>query len=70
MLADTVLRAVHPQYTAPIVLTNQEHRFVVAEQLRNAGVCGGQIMLEPAGRNSAPAIAAAALLVAEANPMR
>ncbi len=68
MLADTVLRAAHPQFTAPIVVTNQEHRFVVAEQLRNAGVRGGQILLEPVGRNSAPAIAAAALLAAETNP--
>ena len=65
MLAETVLRAAHPQFTAPIVVTNQDHRFVVAEQLRNAGIRGGQILLEPAGRNSAPAIAAAALLAAQ-----
>src|SRR5271167_3064804 len=65
MLADTVLRAAHPQFSAPIVVTNQEHRFVVAEQLRDAGVRGGQILLEPVGRNSAPAIAAAALFAAE-----
>ncbi len=68
MLVDTVLRAAHPQCGAPVVVTNQEHRFVVAEQLRNADVQGAQIMLEPVGRNSAPAIAAAALLVAETNP--
>jgi mannose-1-phosphate guanylyltransferase / mannose-6-phosphate isomerase len=68
MLAETVLRAVHPQFTAPIVVTNQEHRFVVAEQLRHAGIRGAQILLEPVGRNSAPAIAAAALLAAETNP--
>jgi mannose-1-phosphate guanylyltransferase/mannose-6-phosphate isomerase len=67
MLAETVLRAAHPQFTAPIVVTNQDHRFVVAEQLRNAGIRGGQILLEPAGRNSAPAIAAAALLAAESD---
>jgi len=40
----------------------------VAEQLRKAGVQGAQILLEPVGRNSAPAIAAAALLAAESNP--
>src|SRR5580698_8426012 len=68
MLAETALRAAGAQFTAPIIVTNQDHRFVVAEQLRNAGIQGAQILLEPAGRNSAPAIAAAALLVAETNP--
>ena len=43
-----------PQFTPPIVVTNQDHRFVVAEQLRDAGIRGGQILLEPVGRNSAP----------------
>jgi mannose-1-phosphate guanylyltransferase / mannose-6-phosphate isomerase len=68
LLAETALRAHSPAFTPPIVVANQEHRFVVAEQLRNAGVKGAQILLEPAGRNSAPAIAAAALLAAETNP--
>ena len=68
LLAETALRAASPAFTAPIVVANQEHRFVVAEQLRKAGVQGAQILLEPVGRNSAPAIAAAALLAAESNP--
>ncbi len=68
MLAETALRAPSPDFSAPIVVTNQDHRFVVAEQLREAGVTGARILLEPKGRNSAPAIAAAALLVAETNP--
>jgi mannose-1-phosphate guanylyltransferase/mannose-6-phosphate isomerase len=68
MLVETALRAATPEFTAPIVVTNQDHRFVVAEQLREAGVEGAQILLEPKGRNSAPAIAAAALLAAETNP--
>lgn len=68
MLAETALRAAGPGFTAPIVIANQEHRFVVAEQLRDAGLQEPQILLEPVGRNSAPAIAAAALLAAEANP--
>lgn len=46
---------------APIVVCNEQHRFLVAEQLREAGVEGAQILLEPIGRNTAPAIAAAAL---------
>ena len=68
LLTETALRAHSPAFTAPIVVANQEHRFVVAEQLRNAGIKGAQILLEPVGRNSAPAIAAAALLAAETNP--
>jgi mannose-1-phosphate guanylyltransferase/mannose-1-phosphate guanylyltransferase/mannose-6-phosphate isomerase len=68
LLAETAGRAHGPGFTAPIVVTNQEHRFIVAEQLRDAGIKGPQILLEPAGRNSAPAIAAAALLAAETDP--
>ena len=68
MLAETALRAASAQFSAPIVVTNQDHRFIVAEQLREAGIRDAQIVLEPVGRNSAPAIAAAALLAAEANP--
>jgi mannose-1-phosphate guanylyltransferase/mannose-6-phosphate isomerase len=45
----------------PIVVANEEHRFMVAEQLRQAGVTPSALLLEPVGRNTAPAIAAAAL---------
>jgi mannose-1-phosphate guanylyltransferase/mannose-1-phosphate guanylyltransferase/mannose-6-phosphate isomerase len=68
LLSDTALRASAAHFTAPVVVTNQEHRFIVAEQLRDAGINGAQILLEPVGRNSAPAIAAAALLTAETDP--
>ncbi|HAT58787.1 MAG TPA: mannose-1-phosphate guanylyltransferase/mannose-6-phosphate isomerase, partial [Gammaproteobacteria bacterium] len=44
----------------PIVVCSEEHRFVVAEQLRQIGV-GAQLLLEPYGRNTAPAIALAAM---------
>jgi mannose-1-phosphate guanylyltransferase/mannose-1-phosphate guanylyltransferase/mannose-6-phosphate isomerase len=68
MLAETALRAVGENFSPPIIVTNQDHRFVVAEQLREAGIKNPRILLEPAGRNSAPAIAAAALLAAETDP--
>lgn len=45
----------------PIIVTNEEHRFLVAEQTRQTGISPESIMLEPAGRNTAPAIAVAAL---------
>lgn len=48
-------------FDAPIVICNNEHRFVVAEQLREAGIEPQAILLEPVGRNTAPAAAVAAL---------
>ena len=62
LFQDTVLRT-HgmPQVHAPVVITNAEHRFMAADQLREIGVAPGALLLEPAGRNTAPAIAAAAL---------
>jgi mannose-1-phosphate guanylyltransferase/mannose-6-phosphate isomerase len=73
MIQETALRACGEGFAAPIVVCNQEHRFLVAEQLRLAGIPiggsgGARIVLEPIGRNSAPAIAAAALLQAEEDP--
>ena len=68
MLQECALRGVGPGFTAPIVVCNQEHRFLIAEQMRGAGITDAQIVLEPVGRNSAPAIAAAALLAAEHDP--
>ncbi|MGN7837802.1 mannose-1-phosphate guanylyltransferase/mannose-6-phosphate isomerase [Stenotrophomonas sp. 22385] len=46
---------------APLVVANEEHRFVAAEQLQQLGVQPQAILLEPVGRNTAPAIAVAAL---------
>ena len=68
MIQETALRARGPGFAPPVVVCNEEHRFLIAEQLRAAGVEGARIVLEPVGRNSAPAIAAAALLVAESDP--
>ena len=50
-----------PGIGAPIVVANEEHRFMVAEQLRQLGVAPAALLLEPVGRNTAPAIAVAAL---------
>ncbi|HXV20239.1 MAG TPA: mannose-1-phosphate guanylyltransferase/mannose-6-phosphate isomerase [Desulfuromonadales bacterium] len=47
---------------APLVVCNESHRFLVAEQLRAIGVNPAAIVLEPVGRNTAPAVAVAALL--------
>ena len=63
MLQETAGRASGAAFGPPLVVCNEAHRFLVAEQLRAARIEGGRILLEPAGRNSAPAIAAAALLL-------
>jgi mannose-1-phosphate guanylyltransferase/mannose-6-phosphate isomerase len=68
LLQQTARRGVGPGFAAPMVVCNQEHRFLVAEQLRGADIQDARVVLEPVGRNSAPAIAAAALLVAEQDP--
>lgn len=62
LLQDTALRVTGlANATAPLVVCNQEHRFMVAEQMRAIGVHPMAVMLEPVGRNTAPAVAAAAL---------
>ena len=68
MIQETARRGLGPGFAPPVIVCNEEHRFLVAEQLRAGGVEGARIVLEPVGRNSAPAIAAAALLVAEHAP--
>lgn len=60
MLQDTLLRLKGLNTLDPIVICNDEHRFMAAEQLREIGV-NVQILLEPVGRDTAPAIALAAL---------
>ena len=62
MLQDTATRlAGIAGASAPIVVCNEAHRFTVAEQLRALGIRPRRILLEPAGRNTAPAVALAAL---------
>ncbi|MFO7628493.1 MAG: mannose-1-phosphate guanylyltransferase/mannose-6-phosphate isomerase [Prochlorococcaceae cyanobacterium] len=50
-----------PGLAAPLLICNEDHRFIVAEQMRQIGVEPGAILLEPMGRNTAPAVAVAAL---------
>jgi mannose-1-phosphate guanylyltransferase/mannose-1-phosphate guanylyltransferase/mannose-6-phosphate isomerase len=69
MLQETLERFADPaRYGPPLVLTNETLRFSVAEQLRQSGLEGGVVVLEPAARNTAPAVAAAALLALENDP--
>ena len=61
MLQRTLKRLDRLDHAAPTVVCNNEHRFIVAEQARQIGVEDLSIILEPFGRNTAPAIAVAAV---------
>jgi mannose-1-phosphate guanylyltransferase/mannose-6-phosphate isomerase len=54
--------------SAPLLVCNENHRFLVAEQLRSIGVKPTHIILEPVGRNTAPAVAVAALTALVRDP--
>ncbi len=69
MLQNTVSRLSGIKGISPsLVIANEDHRFLVAEQLRQTGHGAAAIILEPAGRNTAPAVALAALKAIENNP--
>ena len=62
MLQETILRLNGLDNLAdPIIICNADHRFLVAEQCQQIGIKNPTILLEPVGRNTAPAITAAAL---------
>ena len=63
---DGSLASAGRQVLAPIVVGNEEYRFITAEQLRQVGVTPAAIVLEPVGRNTAPALTLAALAALEA----
>lgn len=67
MIQDAAQRVAGTGFAAPVVICNEEHRFLVAEQFREIAIAPEAIVLEPVGRNTAPAIAAAALLLSEQN---
>jgi mannose-1-phosphate guanylyltransferase/mannose-6-phosphate isomerase len=69
LLQETALRvAGKTGFAAPLIIANEEHRFIIAEQLREIGVTADALMLEPLGRNTAPAACIAALQVAQHDP--
>lgn len=62
----TALATDQVHVTAPIVVTGEEHRFLTSEQLREVNIPLGSALLEPTGRNTAPALTLAALAALEA----
>ena len=61
-------RLTGPQFKNPVIVTNSDYRFIVTEQLQEIGIDPGAILIEPEGRNTAPAILAAALFEYRENP--
>jgi mannose-1-phosphate guanylyltransferase len=66
LFQQTLLRVADAErYSAPLVITNDAYRFIVAEQAQEMGIALAAILLEPHARNTAPAIAAATLYAAD-----
>jgi mannose-1-phosphate guanylyltransferase len=71
MLQDTVARLnglPGVELAQPRLICNEQHRFLAAEQMRQMGFAHANLVLEPVGRNTAPAVALAALLAQQADP--
>ncbi|MBT4020513.1 MAG: mannose-1-phosphate guanylyltransferase/mannose-6-phosphate isomerase [Alphaproteobacteria bacterium] len=68
LLQETINRVTGAEFSAPLMISNEQHRFLVAEELRKSGVTHGKIVLEPVGRSSAPAATVAALIAQEQTP--
>src|SRR5262249_31705963 len=69
LLQQTVRRVAERScFAPPLLVANEEHRFIIAEQLREIGILPHSMLLEPIGRNTAPAACIAALVLNEAEP--
>lgn len=74
LLGDTTLfqasaqRLSGPDFAPPVILTHSDFRFIVTEQLAEAGVDPGAILIEPEGRNTAAAVLSAALYLSRTDP--
>jgi mannose-1-phosphate guanylyltransferase/mannose-6-phosphate isomerase len=68
LLQETAARFSGPDFNQPMIICNEYHRFIVAEQLREVGIKPGVIVLEPCRRNTAPAAALAALILYNKDP--
>ena len=68
MVQDTARRFSGAGFAPPLMICNEAHRFILAEQLRQIDLTPARIVLEPVGRNTAPAAAVAALMLTEDAP--
>ncbi|MDA9781160.1 mannose-1-phosphate guanylyltransferase/mannose-6-phosphate isomerase [Amylibacter sp.] len=68
LFQNSATRLTGKQFKNPVIVTNSDYRFIVTEQLQEIGIDPGAILIEPEGRNTAPAILAAALFEYQINP--
>jgi len=69
LLQETLARVSNPtQFASPLIVCNEDHRFLIAEQMRASKIEAEAILLEPAARNTAPAVALAALTLQAKDP--
>jgi len=68
LIQNTLFRTLGREFRTPLVVCHADHRFMIAEQMREIGITDAQILLEPLGRNTAPAAAAAALTILQHDP--
>lgn len=68
LFQDAALRLSGDGFAAPVVLTNADFRFIVTDQLADVGIAPGAILIEPQGRNTAPAVLAAAVHLEQTDP--
>lgn len=68
LFQSSALRMKGAEFAAPVVITNSDFRFIVVEQLQEVGIDPGAILIEPEGRNTAPAVLSAALYLHKTDP--
>ncbi|MDG3442636.1 mannose-1-phosphate guanylyltransferase/mannose-6-phosphate isomerase [Nitrospirillum amazonense] len=69
LIQDTARRVSETsRFASPLIICNEDHRFIIAEQFRDIAIQPAAIILEPVGRNTTPAAAVAALVACDANP--
>jgi mannose-1-phosphate guanylyltransferase/mannose-6-phosphate isomerase len=68
LFQNSLERLTGKQFKNPVIVTNSDYRFIVTEHLQEIGIDPGAILIEPEGRNTAPAILAAALFEYQINP--
>jgi mannose-1-phosphate guanylyltransferase/mannose-6-phosphate isomerase len=68
LFQQSATRCAGPIFSAPVIVTNSDFRFIVTQQLAAVGIDPGAVLIEPEARNTAPALLAAALIVAQGDP--
>ncbi|MEC4590372.1 mannose-1-phosphate guanylyltransferase/mannose-6-phosphate isomerase [Nitrospirillum amazonense] len=69
LIQDTAVRVSDPEiFHGPLIICNEDHRFIIAEQFREIGISPSAIILEPMGRNTTPAAAVAAVVAIAQDP--